>query len=69
MAALEEFRLQKDEIIAKFAELEEQLKKQEEDHKEFVYNLERKAVLDKERWGSTWFGGAVSPGPAPNFWP
>ncbi|KAJ6654620.1 hypothetical protein lerEdw1_006773 [Lerista edwardsae] len=49
LAALEDFRLHKDELLAKFAELEGQLKKQEEDHKEFVYNLERKAVLDKER--------------------
>ncbi|XP_063172328.1 cilia- and flagella-associated protein 157 [Candoia aspera] len=49
LAALEEFRLQKDEILAKFAERENQLKKEEEQHKEVIYNLERKAVIDKER--------------------
>ncbi|XP_044848414.1 cilia- and flagella-associated protein 157 [Mauremys mutica] len=49
LAALEEFRIQKDELMGKFAALEEQLKKQEEDHKEYIYNLERKAVLDKDR--------------------
>ncbi|XP_053138045.1 cilia- and flagella-associated protein 157 [Hemicordylus capensis] len=49
LAALEEFRIQKHEILAKFAELEGQLKKQEEDHKEVIYHLEKKAVLDKER--------------------
>ncbi|KAG8141823.1 hypothetical protein E2320_006494 [Naja naja] len=49
LAALEEFRLQKDEILAKFAERENQLRKEEEQHKEIIYNLERKAVIDKER--------------------
>uniref|UniRef100_A0A8C5F1N7 Cilia- and flagella-associated protein 157 n=1 Tax=Gopherus evgoodei TaxID=1825980 RepID=A0A8C5F1N7_9SAUR len=49
LAALEEFRIQKDDLLGKFAALEEQLKKQEEDHKEYIYNLERKAVLDKDR--------------------
>ncbi|XP_054853160.1 cilia- and flagella-associated protein 157 [Eublepharis macularius] len=49
LASLEEFRVQKDEIMGKFADLEDQLKKQEADHKEYVYNLEKKAVLDKER--------------------
>ncbi|XP_070614909.1 cilia- and flagella-associated protein 157 [Erythrolamprus reginae] len=49
LAALEEFRLQKDEILAKFAERESQLRKEEEQHKDIIYNLERKAVIDKER--------------------
>uniref|UniRef100_A0A8D0LAB3 Cilia- and flagella-associated protein 157 n=1 Tax=Sphenodon punctatus TaxID=8508 RepID=A0A8D0LAB3_SPHPU len=49
LAALEEFRIQKEEYMAKFAALEDQLKKQEEAHKEYTYNLERKVVLDKER--------------------
>nr|XP_025038385.1 cilia- and flagella-associated protein 157 [Pelodiscus sinensis] len=49
LAALEEFRIQKDEIMGKFAALEEQLKKQKDDHKEYIYNLEKKAVLDKDR--------------------
>ncbi|XP_038230102.1 cilia- and flagella-associated protein 157 [Dermochelys coriacea] len=49
LAALEEFRIQKEDLLGKFAALEEQLKKQEENHKEYIYNLERKAVLDKDR--------------------
>ncbi|KAM6430835.1 cilia- and flagella-associated protein 157 [Liasis olivaceus] len=49
LAALEEFRLQKDEMMARFAERENQLRKQEEQHKEIIYSLERKAVIDKER--------------------
>ncbi|KAM7144397.1 cilia- and flagella-associated protein 157 [Macrochelys suwanniensis] len=49
LAALEEFRIQKEDLMGKFAAVEEQLKKQEEDHKEYIYNLERKAVLDKDR--------------------
>ncbi|KYO23221.1 cilia- and flagella-associated protein 157 [Alligator mississippiensis] len=49
LAALEEFRVQKDELMARFATLEEQLQKQEEGHKEYTYNLERKMVLDRDR--------------------
>ncbi|KAJ1133694.1 hypothetical protein NDU88_000172 [Pleurodeles waltl] len=49
LAALEEFRVQKEELSAQFAALEEKLKKQEEDHKQLIYNLERKAVVDKDR--------------------
>ncbi|XP_042334772.1 cilia- and flagella-associated protein 157 isoform X2 [Sceloporus undulatus] len=49
LAGLEEFRLQKDEVMAKFAELEGQLTKQKEEHKATVYNMEKKAVIDKER--------------------
>ncbi|CAH2316230.1 Hypothetical predicted protein [Pelobates cultripes] len=49
LASLEEFRVQKEELMAKFAALEEKLKKQEEDHKETLYKIEKKAVLDKDR--------------------
>ncbi|XP_078502776.1 cilia- and flagella-associated protein 157 [Lissotriton helveticus] len=49
LAALEEFRVQKEELSAQFAALEEKLKKQEEDHQQLIYNLERKAVVDKDR--------------------
>ncbi|XP_078405763.1 cilia- and flagella-associated protein 157 [Cetorhinus maximus] len=47
--ALEEFRVQKEELMAKFAALEEQLKNQEQKHNEIIYNLERRAVVDKDR--------------------
>lgn len=30
--------------------LEEQLRKQEGEYKDYVYNLEKKSVLDKDRW-------------------
>ncbi|XP_044124396.1 cilia- and flagella-associated protein 157 [Bufo gargarizans] len=49
LASLEEFRVQKEELMAKFAALEEKLRKQEEEHKDMMYKLEKKAVLDKDR--------------------
>ncbi|XP_040487871.1 cilia- and flagella-associated protein 157 [Ursus maritimus] len=49
LAALEEFRLQKEELTDKFASLEDQLRKQESEYKDYVYNLEKKSVLDKDR--------------------
>lgn len=49
LASMEEFRVQKEELMAKFAALEDYLKKQEEEHKQLVYELERKAVVDKDR--------------------
>lgn len=35
--------------MAKFARMEEDLEKQEEEHKEQIYQLERKQVVDKDR--------------------
>ncbi|XP_006892679.1 PREDICTED: uncharacterized protein C9orf117 homolog [Elephantulus edwardii] len=49
LAALEEFRLQKEELTDKLLSLEGQLQKQEDKHKDYVYNLEKKSVLDKDR--------------------
>ncbi|KAM8803533.1 cilia- and flagella-associated protein 157 isoform 1-T1 [Rhynchonycteris naso] len=49
LAALEEFRLQKEELTDKFTSLEDQLQKQEKEYKDYVYNLEKKSVLDKDR--------------------
>ena len=49
LASLEEFRVQKEELLAKFAKLQEQLVEQEDSHKEQIYNLEKKAVVDKDR--------------------
>lgn len=34
----------------KFVSLEDQLQKQESEYKDYVYNLEKKSVLDKDRW-------------------
>ncbi|XP_075041193.1 cilia- and flagella-associated protein 157 [Mixophyes fleayi] len=49
LASLEEFRVQKEELMAKFAALEEKLRTQEEEHKDTMYKLEKKGVLDKDR--------------------
>lgn len=50
LSSLEEFRLQKEELTEKYMALEEQLRKQEGEYKDYVYNLEKKSVLDKDRW-------------------
>ncbi|KAF6327092.1 cilia and flagella associated protein 157 [Rhinolophus ferrumequinum] len=49
LAALEEFRLQKEELTEKLTRLEDQLQKQGSEYKDYVYNLEKKSVLDKDR--------------------
>ena len=50
LAALEEFKVQKEDLMAKMAGLEAELTKQEDDHKEEIYKIERKQVVDKDRW-------------------
>lgn len=50
LAALEEFRLQKEELMEKFMLLEDQLRKQENEHKDYVHALEKKSALDADRW-------------------
>lgn len=47
--ALEEFRVQQDELNKKFAELEATLKQKDVDHDKEIYDLERKAVIEKDR--------------------
>ncbi|XP_077624392.1 cilia- and flagella-associated protein 157 isoform X1 [Crocuta crocuta] len=49
LAALEEFRLQKEDLTEKFTTLEDQLRRQESEHKDYMYSLEKKSVLDKDR--------------------
>ncbi|XP_007942562.1 cilia- and flagella-associated protein 157 [Orycteropus afer afer] len=49
LAALEEFQQQKEELTEKCMMLENQLRKQESNYKDHVYNLERKSALDKDR--------------------
>lgn len=41
--------MQKDDLMKKFEDMEEKLKIQAEEHKGIIYNLERKAVVDKDR--------------------
>lgn len=47
--SLEEFRIQKDELMAKFDQQETDLKEQNQRHKETLYELEQKQILDKDR--------------------
>ncbi|GFO48575.1 cilia- and flagella-associated protein 157 [Plakobranchus ocellatus] len=49
LAALEEFKVQKEDLMAKFAMMEEELAQRDADHKEHLYTLEKKAVMDKDR--------------------
>jgi len=49
LAALEEFKTKKEEMEKHLEDLENQLLEQEENHKQILYNLERKAVVDKDR--------------------
>lgn len=59
LTALEEFRLQKEELTEKYLILEEQLRKQEGEYKDYMYNLEKKSVLDKDRWAGWGPAGAT----------
>lgn len=47
--SLEEFRIQRDELMAKFDEQEETLKETHRKHKEVFYEMEQKAIQDKDR--------------------
>ncbi|XP_061169615.1 cilia- and flagella-associated protein 157-like [Saccostrea echinata] len=49
LASLEEFKVHREELMAKFANMEKELKQKDEDHKSAIYDLEKKAVLDKSR--------------------
>ena len=49
MAALEEFKIQREDYVLQMATLREQIAQQEADHKEEIYRLERKQVVDKDR--------------------
>lgn len=50
LASLEEFKVQKEDLMAKFAKLEKELEGNKMEHKDIIYNLERKAVVDKDRY-------------------
>ena len=50
LASLEEFKVQKEDLMAKFAKLEKELESNKVEHEDVIYNLERKAVVDKDRF-------------------
>uniref|UniRef100_A0A182VWS0 CUB domain-containing protein n=1 Tax=Anopheles minimus TaxID=112268 RepID=A0A182VWS0_9DIPT len=47
--SMEEFRLQRDELMAKFDAQDSELKEQNKRHKSTLYEMERKVILDKDR--------------------
>ncbi|XP_017103945.2 cilia- and flagella-associated protein 157 [Drosophila bipectinata] len=46
--SLDEFRIQRDVLLAKFDDQEADLKEKEKDHKEALYNMEQRAVVEKD---------------------
>ena len=53
LASLEEFRIQREELMSQTAKLEAMLVDQENAHREQVYNLEKKQVIDKDKWAKS----------------
>ncbi|KAK3538952.1 hypothetical protein QTP86_023561 [Hemibagrus guttatus] len=49
LASLEDFQMQKDELVVQMESLKEQLEQQKQEHQTILYNLEKKAVLDNDR--------------------
>ena len=49
LASLEEFKVQREDLMNKMTELEQQLKENEDEHNNDIYSLERKQVVDKDR--------------------
>lgn len=49
LASLEDFQMQKDELMVQMESLKEQLEQQKQEHQTVLYNLEKKAVLDNDR--------------------
>ncbi|XP_058826145.1 cilia- and flagella-associated protein 157 [Topomyia yanbarensis] len=47
--SMEEFRLQRDELMAKFDAQDTELKEQNKRHKTTLYEMERKVIVDKDR--------------------
>ena len=51
LEALENFRLNKDKLEAEMRDKEKLLEEMKEEHSQALYKLEKKAVLDKDRYG------------------
>ena len=59
LKSLETFRLHKDSMEAEMKQLRETIEKQQALHNDSLYGVEKKAVLDKDRWAVTlkvWVG-------------
>jgi len=50
LASLEEFRVQREELMTQTAQLEATLQEQEKIHQEQMYDLEKKQVIDNDRY-------------------
>lgn len=50
LESLENFRLNKDKLEAEMREKEELIEQMKKEHGQALYNLEKKAVLDKDRY-------------------
>ena len=50
LAALDEFKTQKEDLLNKLAELEQKIRLLELEHQDKLYDLEKKMVLDKDRF-------------------
>jgi len=49
LASLEEFRVQRQELLSQTAQLEAALQEQEKIHQRQIYELEKKQVIEKDR--------------------
>jgi len=50
LASLEEFRVQREGLMTETAQLEATLQEQEKIHQQEVYDLEKKQVIDNDRY-------------------
>lgn len=53
LTALEEFKSQKEELLAKLESLEKHIEFLEGDHKNKVNEIEKKVIIDKDRYALT----------------
>lgn len=49
LTALEEFKSQKEELLAKLESLENQIRFLENDHEDKLNEIEKKVIIDKDR--------------------
>ena len=50
LTALEEFKSQKEELLAKLESLEKQVEFLENDHRNKINDIEKKVIIDKDRY-------------------